>query len=82
MFFVIKWKEGPTVQESKAAADRAMGLLNLLGRTNISAQRCHSSLATLFDKKPCLGEKSLEISMMSPKSRFMYEIGAMDCGED
>jgi hypothetical protein len=39
MFFVIKWKEGPLVVESRAAADCALGLFESLGRTNISARR-------------------------------------------
>jgi hypothetical protein len=73
IFFVLKWKEGPTVEESRAALDCAMALLAIYGQQNVSAQRCHSALASLLKEGKYSGK-----AFGWSKSRFMRAIGAID----
>ena len=77
MFFVLKWGEGPTVEESRTALNCAMALLATQGQGNVSAQRCHSFLANLFKER----NFSDNASVWS-KLRFMREVGAMDTDDD
>lgn len=82
LFFINKCKAGPTLDESRTAADRALRLLDSLGRVNVSARRCHTSLVSLLEEKPGSECVSVGSSRLSPRSRFMIEIGAMNAGDE
>lgn len=77
IFFVLKWEEGPTVEESRRALDCAMALLAVHGQKNLSAQRCCSFLTNLYKRR----RLSNDASNWS-KERFMRAIGAVESNED
>ena len=70
MLFVLGNEEGPTIEESTAAATRAKEILRKLGETNISARRCSESLVALSDNDRPQAD--------SPRTRFMRAVGAME----
>lgn len=74
MLFVLATKDGPTVQESRTAALKARELLGKQARKNIAARRCYESLARLPET---MAEEGAE-GGMSPRTRFMVGIGAME----
>ena len=76
IFFVLKWKEGPTVEESRSALDCAMALLATQGEKNISARRCHLSLVNMLSEN-----NYSDYPSGWSKSRFMRAIGATDMDE-
>lgn len=76
MLFVLANRDGPapTVEESQVAASRARELLGKQARRNIAARRCYESLARI----PDIGMGGGEGGSMSPRTRFMVGIGALD----
>lgn len=72
MLFVISNQEGPTVDESRDAADRAVEMLRVMGQKNTSAQRCYESLIALSRG----GEG--ESGGMSPRTYFFTALGARE----
>ncbi|KAK4497130.1 hypothetical protein PRZ48_011580 [Zasmidium cellare] len=75
MLFILSNRDGPTVEESQVAVVKAKELLGKQARRNIAARRCYESLARIpGTEAEVLGEGG----SMSPRTRFMVGIGALD----
>lgn len=71
--FAISSTEDPTVEEVRAAAEKAKELLEILSQRSVGARRCLESLNALHQK---IAES--RGSSASPRTQFMEAIGAMD----